>query len=504
MDEHRRQFLVTRAPVSLPEFRQIPLSDGWILYYSEELPVYFDPARQIVLLGLAWQALPGRESPEQELQHLSIDGSGRIPEEALLRAEESWAGRYVLLSGGRAYLDPVGSLGVFYADGFGISSSLSLLARTMGREEPRYSPRSQLNWCPAPMTADPKILRLLPSQVYELSTGKLLPRRLLAAAHPSAKDEETLIQRFTEIYCQSLQNMQKLLSPRKLLIALTGGLDSRTLLALCSGAGLELQGFTLEHPGIYDGDLEIPPVLCKELGIPYLTIPRDEKRYDAKREEAYEAFLSGMARDQDRLYYAYGQYDELIRQCGGNAAILRSHIWAIAKNSYRRYFKDPLTLEDVLALYFVNRDSKEGDALVQYLDWCRQSPQPGLSDGNRFYWEQRLACWMAESEHGFDLYENLVSLNPMNCRLLITMLLDFPEQERSAHRHQVRITQFACPQIGQIPYGSKRSRTRRSSEVLQEKLSRGLERLRRNGLRGTLRIYGKIVKDMVQFRRGKP
>ena len=100
---HDRQFAVLKKPVDLPGYRHIPLAEGWILSYHEKLPVYFSKSKQALLLGVAWQVIPGRESPEKELNELPMDETGHLSDDQVMDLEESWCGRYVLICEDRVY-----------------------------------------------------------------------------------------------------------------------------------------------------------------------------------------------------------------------------------------------------------------------------------------------------------------------------------------------------------------------------------------------------------------
>ena len=115
------QFAILKKTLSLPGARQLALQDGWVLYYHEQLPVQCSRDGRIVLMGIAWQFLPERGTPMEEVEKLCQKFSGAIPEEAILEMEESWCGRYVLLCQGVVYGDTCTLLPVFYSE-LGVSS----------------------------------------------------------------------------------------------------------------------------------------------------------------------------------------------------------------------------------------------------------------------------------------------------------------------------------------------------------------------------------------------
>lgn len=128
---HAKQFIISKKQYNGPDFLHIQLSDGYTLSCHKDLEVFCLERSSILLLGIAWQADPLRPAPAVEMEELAEKYDGAIPEERILRMEESWCGRYVLIVQGRVYLDASGLLGIFYSK-TGISSSCSLLADSMG------------------------------------------------------------------------------------------------------------------------------------------------------------------------------------------------------------------------------------------------------------------------------------------------------------------------------------------------------------------------------------
>lgn len=493
---HPGQFSILKKTLSLPGWQALSLSGGWVLNYHEKLKVFSLPERGLLLLGLAWQVLPEKASPELELKALSESTQGPITLEALMALEESWCGRYVLISGGHVFTDACALLPVFHSPA-GIASDLQLLAEASGLEAKIYEPGRVMNWMPGPMTPYREITRVMPDQIYCFDTGETLARPLVSASCPKASDDAERVRLFTELFAGSLRNMRDQLPGRKLLLALTGGYDSRAVFALAKYAGLEFEAFTLEYDGIYADDVTLPKELCRLTGIEHRFIPRDHSRYSAALEDEYLRHTAGLIRDADRLSYAHGQYQELTGD-GSQAALLRGSIWETAVDFYGRSFDPSGPKADFYDWFCVPEKSREKQSLDQYFDWQRQHPQPGLSPCDRFYWEQRAACWMSPIEAGFDLLENAVSVQPLNCRLLISILLDFPFSERVTKEHQAKIIRYACPAIAEVPFGGKATVDETPLSVLLYKLSRLGYRIKTRGLGHTLSLYIGMLKKKLK------
>lgn len=481
--EHCGQFALLRRALRLPGFRQLRLAGDWILNWHERLPMLAFPEKQICLLGDAWQVRPDRGTPEEEIQKL-----GPAPDyESVLRMEESWCGRYVLLCGGRVFPDATGLLPVFYGAA-GISSDCLLLAEEMGLAPRIHTCREVLNWMPGPCTHYPEISRLLPSQAYDLHSGACVSKPLFARDVPEYGDEDALIEGFSAFFCTGLQNLHAAYPRQKLLLALTGGYDSRTLFALAIRAGVPFDAFTLEHDHMLIGDLELPKQLCDRAGVRLISIERDRDAYSPARERAYTEHTAGLVRDEDRLFYAYGQYQRLLEPYG-EALFLRSSIWETAVEFFPRMFDRDGPTEAFYTGMELTAPCPEREAADRYFAWCAAHPEDGIALCDRFYWEQRAGCWLSSIEQGFDLLEHGRTVQPLNSRLLLTLLFRFPREERLTKRHQVRIIEAACPALADIPFAGKRRRGETALTRAAGKLKKAAHRLQMLGLRKTVRLY---------------
>lgn len=482
---HRGQFAVLKKRIEETGYCSIPLSDGWILNYHEKLPVVYNPHTDVLLLGYVWQIEADRISPDQAVK--SISDFQKLKEE-----EESWCGRYVLIMDKKVYLDASGLFGVFYSNA-GISSDLSVLVKELGLERSSWRPNDVMRWYPGPGTPYREIKRILPSQIYDLDTNSLSFRNILADSIPSFQNEEELIESFVSLFCASLRNMQKRFKDRKFLLALTGGYDSRTLLALSLRAGIDFDCYTLEHDYMPLGDIDYPPLLCKLAGKNYQYYRRNQANYSLKREEEYLEHLHWMQMEQDRTFYAYGQYQELAEKYGP-IVLLRSGVWEIAQEYDRRAVGEDGDVESVLNYYELAKHSEESGAFEQFFQWTDQHPV-AVSAANRYFWEQRCGSWIAESEHGFDIYEDIISLQPVNSRKLITMLLCFPVEERMTKFHQAKITARIVPEFRHVPYGKNEDYTTDKIIKLKKTAAKMVRRIRKIGIRRTINMYLHIAAD---------
>lgn len=490
--KHKKEFAVMRSPVFLPGFKQRALADDWIFSYQEDLPFVCNAAGDTILIGYAWSILPGAPLPADEIQSMNA----ATTKEQILEKEKYWCGRYVLIHDGDVYLDAVGFLGVF-ASSCGISSDLSILVKAAGYKEVHYTIKegSLLNWFPGPMTYYEGIQRILPGQIYHYRDATTSSRPLLPEDYKPINDETKLIQQFADMFSTSLKNMVKLFPEYQVLVALTGGYDSRTVFALARYAGLDFDAFTLEHPRMLEGDLEIPPILCEKSGVKFTFFPRDEKAFSKERENEYIEYIAGMANEKDRYYYAYGQYQDVIKHYG-KCVVLRGNAWENVQEYYRKFLGGHIDRQAFYDHYELTSDCIERRSFEAYWDYCERNPQK-IDDCNRYFWEQMCGCWASETEHGFQLYDDCISIQPVNNRLFMAMLMNFPREERIVKYHQAKITQAICPEIAGVPFGSNKEKGLSARMFLVQKISKAKRRLQIMGLRGTIATYGRMAKEAI-------
>ena len=106
-----KQFILGQKSFQSLGWKNLQLSNGFVLSYQEKLKVWTNDPRNIVLLGNMWQVDPNRESPQEELKKLVM--TGKTTHEDVFEVEKTWCGRYLLIVDDWIYLDTIGSLGVF-------------------------------------------------------------------------------------------------------------------------------------------------------------------------------------------------------------------------------------------------------------------------------------------------------------------------------------------------------------------------------------------------------
>ena len=272
-------------------------------------------------------------------------------------------------------------------------------------------------------------------------------------------DEERM-RVFVDEFVQGLKNLDAYYKGKTKLVVCTGGRDSRTVLALSEYAGLHYDTCTLEHERISEGDVEIPARLSEALHRKRYYIRQEKERYQVSRLKEFDRHTCNYIKDADRMFYAYGQYEELRRQVGGDIVLLRGSVWGIAIDYYRTDSPE-YTLDNVIRLFpLIGYNRGYMDSVREWWNYTvRDHDNQKIKMSDRVFWELREGCWCASIEQCFDIYEGITSVQPVNCRRLIALLLGFDIADRGKKKHEENITRFACPAFAGIPYDYQQKKT---------------------------------------------
>lgn len=487
---HTRQFILSRRRFDRHDFRHLELPDGFILSYHPDLRVRATSDRRTVLLGLAWSCDPAVPDPLSAAAACETDG-------ALERVLDAWSGRWLLLRDGRLRMDACGLLGVFFRGG-DCSSSLALLDEHLGLHPRSPGLKHQfggMDFYPGPLTPQPGVLRLLPCQGLDFSSGTPFERPPEPPA-PAFHTNEARIAAVIDAFDVLLRRIAADY-PGRVQLPLTAGYDSRTLAALLEHAGVEYGTFTMDHRRLRIGDRDVPPRLAAILGRPHRFVPRTGSPNPALY-RLYDEHCAGLAVDEDRNFFAFGQYPHsaLKRR---RIAVLRGGVWESVREYFRETHHFLQTAQDIReftsAFLNVRYRTDLQRAYSAWLEHCRAVPSE-LDPVDRYYLEQRAGSWLSSVEQSLDIIPGMDSIQPCNCRRILSILRSFPREDRIKAAHQVAIIRSVCPSLLEEPFQGDRSYVhgdpKRPPATIWALLSRKKDTLRTYlrclGLRGTIRL----------------
>ena len=467
---------------------ELALPCGSVLVYEKHLNVCCNEDCTAVLIGDAWQIHPSKDCPENIIKTFN----GRTTIEDVYDEEKTWCGRYVLIVNDWLFLDFCGTLGVFYSapqppsplkgehtsplGGWGaFSSSYRILCEQIGTEVvyPDTLGEGLMNFVPGPLTPSDLVRRLMPSEIINLKTGEKRVRPLNPDGIWNAENSQERINELEKYFTCSLRNMAKHFPDSVFWLALTGGKDSRTLMALLENSGIDYKAFTCWHERIAEADLVLPPKLAKAVGKPYKFIERREDNYSLGRADEYRRHTGGMADDADKPMYVYGQYQEL--DPNHQVVLLRSAIWPCSCNR----LKDKCSRKEILQIekYFdttkffpqAKKHELYCKALRSWEDLVNHDAiNKGINLWDRLMIEERHGAWLSSIEQGFDLMEGIVSVECCNSRCFFSILTGFSDKDKKRKKHEMKIVKQICPTLSKYRYQDNLTLKKRIKNVLHD------------------------------------
>lgn len=372
---HRRQFLIARR--ARDGWATHALPDGYVLSYDPALPL----------------ALRGTE--------ITLG----------IRTEQS-AGRYATIRWPYIAPDAAALLAVYFNE-TGVSSSQSII----GSDPSPSIEKSRLNYFPVPGSRFRDTRCLLRDQTLNIVTGEVhyCPKPLLPLADFSAATDglaSALVVAAQELASRS----------ERVLLGLTAGLDSRTILAALLAANIKVETVTQIFPGMDRTDLDVAKAISAQVGVPHHAIRAqafDNSKLQIWREHTGESF-----NDLDMHWFPLG----LWRFLRPDDLFLKGGCFELGRRFYEYV---PLTFETATGnrLMELLRASHGSDVLDEWLRWRRDHPN-GLDLVDSLYMDQRLGGWRASTEQAKDaLTGEFVHLanSPAVYNALITPT---PEQRR--------------------------------------------------------------------------
>jgi len=403
-----------------------------------------------MLLGLAVQTLSEAPGP---LGAIASAGTSDVPD-----VHGSWAGRWLLVGDGAIHLDAAGLLGCIYGtDARGrtwASSSPALLAEIVAPSEATVTsidlPEApRISWYPPPRTRFDGVRRLHPSQVLSLSDGTTSPRPLLPAIKPDREYDETL-----ELLGGALvEGMRRLpATPRPVALALTAGLDSRTVLAAAERAGIDYQPFVHISAWTTPADRLLSAQLSEAVGRKIDVHRRSRLRTRRTRRERIPAVLehtAGHVPENDCQVVLRGVRDSIAGISAGGWAFEVGH--ASHWEGLPLTFTEPSEGAEICARSCSEpAGSPAIDGLREWLEWAVRTPQDHLDLRDRFYLEQRMAGRKSSREQLHDMVA-LERYPVINCARTYALMVGIDRPRRAVKQHQQDLIERLCPQLAGFP-----------------------------------------------------
>ena len=422
---HSRQFvLARRLHYIAPDWKHVAVGHGWLL--SHDPALLMTSTDRGFILGQSIQA-----EPEGQL---------------------NCAGRFCTVAYPWVLLDAGGLLNLYFGDGpeGHFATSSPAIAQILGaRHEPSrclvWGAGTGMNWNPLPGSPLRGIRRLLRDQALDLSsfTVSFRPEATLAPLSAAQSALDTL--------CSSLRTTTAgLINQGQMLLALTAGVDSRTLAATLLSNNVRFECVTQNCKGVKRADVTVAHHICRYLGVRHHVI--DSVATGSGPVEVWRQHTLGSYDDADNnVLFNADQY----RFLQPDSILVRGGLFEIGRRYYAFKFGD-LSYENSTgeALFRRFESSVVDDEAIHWLDgwlqWRRENDD-GLDLADSFYIGQRVGGWLAAAEQALDLLPGR-SFHPANSLAAMRALVTPAPDERKCGKLQRQAIARMAPELLRFPF----------------------------------------------------
>jgi len=435
----RRQWALSREEDPVPEgWRSEPLTGGLSLRFHVDLFVEAVVGANESLWALGQVYDPLR--PSRRLADWMKD-SEEAWQTRLEACLPDMAGCYVLVlarkAGVTVYTDPAGMMSIFHARGRAASTPglLPGVARDPAVDD-AYRLRGSDDWYPGSLTPYVGVKALLANHALDVGSGEI--RRFWPREEPERLAHSDAV----ECGAQLLRGSATAVIERgPTLVSLTGGRDSRVVLAASRAAARDLEFFTIRAPGVKACDIRCPQALGERFSLDHHVI--ESRPPDDWALSLYDEIASDMVTGAVRSIVGGCQQisgDRLTHMNGNLGAMTKSYFWGSRR---------PRRLDaNVLIRELIQRPDCIRSALDEWV-----ATLPALSPTtayNLMYLEQRGARYMGIRETASNLF--YATATPFNSRRLFEAISGAPLDAQFGGNLLNDYVRALWPELLEVPY----------------------------------------------------
>lgn len=443
---NKKQYVLSSSKLKMNEMSCLEFH-GSYLYYDKDLPIQYGTdakKREYLLLGQAYCTDRFPKEPIDDIKN--FDG------ESLASLSKNWTGRWVLIVKDKLITDSTGLMGAFYwccDEQWIISSSLSIISLLLARPITDSVQTGGLDWHLLPGTIMPSVNQLFCTQYITFST-RLKVHFIERFTNQGALSTEEKVKGVISRLITSLKNIEKF-SKRGIYIALTGGKDSRLVLAAALSAQVKFSSFTMEHKMMLRADKIIPEKIAKKYSFPWRFIrmqpQSDNLYYD------YLLFNGGNSKGADIFFYSSHQH----QQIPNDAIVIRSGLFEAGQSYGRRTMGNTRDRFQADFLSYYNTSMRAISQRASFDEWLRyesEHPIAFIDIRDRFYVEQRVNGWVSAIEQALTI-NDFNSIQIANCQEIISILLSASDKERLNNYLAYKMIENLVPSLLNFPVNKR-------------------------------------------------
>lgn len=446
-DITKKQYVLSSAPLSIDGMRGYRVGDNY-LYTGDGLcvsEIASADGRKTLLLGNAYCTDAAEKSVQEDIRAFSG--------ESILSATRFWTGRWLLVTETELVTDATGLMGAFYSvneDAFYISSSLAVMAELLHEKLDKTVTENGLSWQILPGARLTGVKTLLCTQqiLFEGNTMRVIPNDRFQERREVSTDEKC--EAMAEMLVNAAKNIHTY-SGKRVVLALTGGKDSRLAFAALLKSGIPFSSYTAVHKNISSSDKSVPAKLAKMFGVEHRFVRQEPYRQDMLSD--YEHFCAGNSNGADGYFYAHGQFSDFDEK----TLVIRSGLFEAGQTYARSYTAPDMEgfVAGMVGYYAELRTSDaERSAFDEWVQNASAHPIDGIDIRDRFYLEQRVGGWASAIEQSLDI-NDFTSIQIANCEAILSILLSCSEEERQTLALSYETIRLLEPRALQVPVNKK-------------------------------------------------
>lgn len=296
-------------------------------------------------------------------------------------------------------------------------------------------------WFPCGLTAHHGLKRLLPNSYLDMNSFEEVRYWPNGPAVTSPHPED-LVDPFIETVQAQIEAL--IMGPKKIAMALTAGLDSRTILACARPFKDKITCVTVTGQDRHAIDSVMARQITTKMGIHHLTLPRQSATPAQK-----DLFIRRGGHcngDSNALYHptVWPLQDEYVFVGGAGGEVSRPPLFRVADSS-----DDKLDPKTILARLGFKTLPALTEAMAEKLDKARTRDPHQILD--MIHLEDRYGAWYAVQ---FCCDPTLVRHAPFLTQRTVRLMMQLPPDWKLDYRFEHLVIQKAWPELDAFPYNT--------------------------------------------------